>query len=424
LSSDSFAEAAEQAPNSQSESSGTLSRRALLGGAAAGAGLAVGVGATLLGTGGTDKAVSITTANSGSTVPFYGYHQAGIATTPPSSILFAAYDVTTSQVSELAELLRTWTTAAGQLCSGQIVDSDDSGETIGLPPSSLTLTFGFGPGIFDERFGLAARAPENFGPLPAFNGQQLDLASSGGDLMVQACAEDQMTAFHAVRQLDRLAVGTANERWGLAGFGASAEVHNRETPRNLLGFKDGTANPKPGTKAFDSTVWLGERDSPDWMRGGTYLCVRRIRTNLFAWDDLTPADQEVVIGREKLSGAPLSGGNEFSPLNFATVGPDGVPAIPLDSHVRLASDTFDGGATMLRRGYSYDNGGDTMNGIRDSGMLFLAYVRDIEAQFVPIQRQLADSDRMNPFVTHIGTATFAVPPGVGHGTWIGQSLFA
>jgi deferrochelatase/peroxidase EfeB len=286
------------------------------------------------------------------------------------------------------------------------------------------MTFGFGPGIFDERFGLTARAPANFGPLPAFQGEQLDLSSSGGDLMVQACAEDQMIAFHAVRQLDRLALGVATQRWGLAGFGASAEVHQIETPRNLLGFKDGTANPKPGTKAFDSTVWVGERDSPDWMRGGTYLCVRRIRMNLLSWDDLTQADQEVVIGREKLSGTPRSGGNEFSPLNFATIGPDGVPAIPIDSHVRLASATFNAGATMLRRGYSYDNGGDTMNGVRDSGMLFLAYVRDIEAQFVPIQRQLADSDRMNPFVTHIGTATFAVPPGVERGGWLGQELFA
>jgi deferrochelatase/peroxidase EfeB len=389
----------------------------------ASAGLTVGIGGTVIEREIAGGAPSTSDAGTGTIVPFYGLHQAGIATTPPSNLLFAAFDVTASQVSDLTELLRTWTAAAARLASNSTLNVDDSDETVGLPPSSLTLTFGFGPGIFNERFGLASRIPPNFGPLPPFKGEQLDVASSGGDLMVQACAEDQMTAFHAVRQLGRLAAGFAKQRWGLAGFGASAAVHHVETPRNLLGFKDGTVNPKPGSDAFDSTVWVGETGDPAWMRGGTYLCARRIRMNLPPWDGLSRADQQVVIGRDKLSGAPLSGGGEFTALDFATLGADGVPAIPLDSHVRLASATFNAGATMLRRSYSYDNGVDTTNGVHDTGMLFLAYVRDINTQFVPIQRQLAASDRMNSFITHIGTATFAIPPGVKYGGWVGQELF-
>ena len=306
-SSDTTAEQIDQAPRLQSGKSAIMSRRALLRGVGvAGAGLAIGVGGTVVEREMTGETSSFPAGamTVGSIVPFYGLHQSGIATTPPSSLLFEAFDVVTSEVSDLIQLLRIWTTAAARLTSDRTVSVDDSDETIGLPPSSLTLTFGFGPGIFDKRFGLAARIPSNFGPLPAFEGEQLDTASSGGDLMIQACAEDQMTAFHAVRQLSRLADGSASQRWGLAGFGASSAVHRTETPRNLLGFKDGTANPKPGTDAFDSTVWIGEADSPAWMRGGTYLCVRRIRMDLPPWDRLTRGDQQVVIGREKLSGAP------------------------------------------------------------------------------------------------------------------------
>ena len=209
--------------------------------------------------------------------------------------------------------------------------------------------------------------------------------------MVQACAEDQMTVFHAVRQLGRLAAGIADPRWEQVGFGASAAVREEETPRNLLGFKDGTANFKPGTLDFDSTVWVEEPDVPAWMRGGTYLCLRRIRTDIPAWDSLTRADQDVVIGRQKLSGVPLSGGNEFTAVNFGENDQDGVPAIPPDSHVRLASATFNHGASIYRRGYSYDNGIGASDSVHDAGMLFLAYVRNIDTQFVPIQRHLANS---------------------------------
>jgi len=196
------------------------------------------------------------------------------------------------------------------------------------------------------------------------------------------------------------------------------------SPRNLVGFKDGTANPVSPTRAFDSAVWVSGSDRPRWLSGGTFLCVRRVRTNVAAFNRLSVPDQEVVIGRYKSSGAPLSGGTDSSPLRLGRLGPDGQPAIPIDSHVRLASNAVNNGATMLRRGYSYDNCVEPASGVRDEGLLFLAYVRNIERQFVTIQKQLADHDRLNTFVTPVGSAVFVIPTGTRRKGWVGQSLFS
>ena len=357
-----------------------------------------------------------------SIVPFYGTHQAGIATPPPAHLHFASYDLATSNVNDLIDLLRAWTAASTALAAGQRSSNGNQG-VLRLAPTSLTLTFGFGPGVFDERFGIQNLRPTGFGPLPPFATDQLDAAISGGDLMVQACATDKDVPAEAVQHLSQLVAGLASIRWAQDGTLPTGMPPESVTPHNSLGFKDGTANPAVGSAAFTSAVWMSARDRPAWLRGGSFLCARRIRVDLAAWQRLSTPDQEVVIGRYKGSGAPLSGGSEFSPLQFGKTGSEGVPLIPVDSHVRLASSQVNGGAKMLRRGYSYDNGIDPASGARDQGLLFLAYVRDIDRQFVPIQRQLSAHDRLNAFVVPVGSATFAVPPGCRPGEWIGQSLF-
>ena len=358
-----------------------------------------------------------------SIVPFYGPHQAGIATPPPAHLHFASYDLASSNVNDLIDLLRAWTAASAALAAGQRL-SDGSGGVLRLPPSSLTLTFGFGPGIFDERFGIENMRPTGFGSLPPFATDQLDAAISGGDLMVQACAAEKDVPAQAVQHLSQLVTGLASIRWEQTGFRPPVPPGRLTDPRNLLGFKDGTANPRSSTRAFDSAVWVSGAVRPSWLRGGTYVCARRIRTDVAAFNRLSVPDQEVVIGRYKQSGAPLSGGTELTPLRLDKLGSDGQPAIPIDSHVRLASDVVNKGATMLRRGYSYDNGVDPRSGVHDQGLLFLAYVRDIENQFVAIQERLATNDRLNPFVTPVGSAVFVVPPGSRIGGWIGQSLLS
>jgi deferrochelatase/peroxidase EfeB len=335
---------------------------------------------------------------------------------------FAAFDLMTSDVNDLIGVLRSWTMAAAALAAGRQVRGKAG--TLHLPASSLTLTFGFGPSVFDSRFGLSRRRPTGFERLPPFATDQLEGGISDGDLMVQACSDDKDAPLHAVRYLSQLAAGVATIRWQQTGYRSSTEAGRIQTFRNLLGFKDGTANPQAGTRSFDSTVWLSGAGQPRWLHGGTFLCVRRIRTNTSAWNHLSTSDQEVVIGRTKTSGAPLSGGTEFSSLRLDKLGTDGQPAIPTDSHVRLASNVVNNGATMLRRGYSYDNGVATLNGVNDQGLLFLAYVRDVKRQFVAIQERLAAHDRLNTFLTPVGSAVFVVPSGTHPGDWIGQSLFS
>jgi deferrochelatase/peroxidase EfeB len=404
-----------------------LSRRSFL---AAG-----GAGALLAGAGPLAAAgAAAADASSGpGVVDFHGQHQAGIATPVQNHLSFATFDLAATTRSDVADLLRTWTTAAAALCAGQPVgalDEDllgppaDTGEAVGTGPAHLTLTFGFGPGLFaGNRFGLAARRPPALVDLPSFPGEQLDPARGGGDLAVQACADDPLVAFHAVHNLARLARGAAVLRWSQLGFGRTASAtRHQETPRNLMGFKDGTNN----IRADDGTtmardVWVGT-EGPSWMRDGTYLVVRRIRMRLERWDRSPLDEQEQVIGRSKTTGAPLGATDEFSPVDLAAVDSHGDPVVPERAHIRLASPSSNGGRHLLRRGYSFDEGVDEL-GEQSVGLFFMCYQRDPARQFVAVQQRLAANDALNEYVVHIGSAVFACPGGVTRGSWVGQALF-
>ena len=411
-------------------------------------------------------------------VPFYGIHQAGIDTPRQSYIVFAALDLVTDQVSEVIRLLQTWTEAGCRLTSGGTAESltddpakapRDSGETLGMTSGRLTLTFGFGPGLFEkqgwDRYGLKARRPAALVDLPRFNGEQLDVERSGGDLSIQACADDGAVAFHAVRQLVRMAApddaangyggkkpgataaydakpGVAVLRWMQTGF--LPEIPNSETPRNLLGFKDGTHNPGRLYNAeraggnlidngtFDEVVWVGD-DGPDWMRNGSYVIVRRIRLALEHWDRTELDFQEEVIGRKKASGAPVTGGDEFAPLDLDAMDSEGNPVIAENAHVRLGAASSNDGARILRRSYSYNDGLSMVaerwppwrQGLEyDAGLLFIAYQRDPRAGFIKIFERMSKLDLVNQYSTHVGSGIFACPGGIANDEFIGQSLFA
>ncbi len=379
------------------------------------------------------------------TEPFWGPHQGGIATPQQRSTYFAAFDLQAKDRAQVAQLLRSWTAAAARMTQGQTAvtlaadpmkPAGDSGDAIGLPPSRLTVTFGFGPGLFvkdgHDRFGVAAQRPPALIDLPRFNGDQLVAERCGGDLSVQACADDPQVAFHAVRQLAALSYGAAELRWVQSGFSAAGPGRSpgQGTPRNLMGFKDGTRNPVAAD--LDAVVWAGA-EGPAWMQGGTYLVARRIRIDLQHWDRSDTDYQQQVVGRHKLSGAPLGGKAEFDTPDFAAAGADGNPVIPDDAHIRLGAHETNGGARMLRRAFSYNDGAAMIaerwppwrQGMSyDAGLFFLAYQKDPRTGFVRVFERMSKLDAMNQFTTHVGSAVFAMPPGAAEGGFVGDTLFA
>jgi deferrochelatase/peroxidase EfeB len=411
---------------------------------AGGAAAALASGAGLGAAGAAQAAARMPAADDPSlvTYPFFGEHQAGIVTPQQSHVYVAALDLTTTKRDDVIGLLRTWTDAAARMTQGQPAGAlpgadgqaaPDSGEVLGLGPAGLTITFGFGPGLFTsggkDRYGLAARRPAALVDLPRFNGDQLLPAKSGGDLFIQACANDPQVAFHAVRQLAREAYGVAQMHWGQAGFLSGPRG---KTPRNLMGFKDGTNNPPVGDPALmNQFVWAHGADAP-WMRGGTYSVVRRIRITLEHWDRTEEDFQEQVFGRHKYSGAPLGQKHEFDPIDLAAQDKDGNPLIPENSHVRLSNQANNNGAQILRRSYSYNDSTDfyierwppwRQETEYDAGLIFIAHQGDPRTGFIPINEKLSKFDMMNQFTTHVGSAIFACPPGARPGSYVGAGLF-
>ncbi|OAJ52368.1 peroxidase [Paraburkholderia ginsengiterrae] len=451
------------------------SRRGFLkaGGAAVAAGASLGAG--LAASQAAQAATAKTAAHSAdpqmAVEPFYGTHQGGIVTPQQSHTYVAALDLTTEKREDVIALLRAWTDAAARMTQGNTAaplpaggtaqaaqpadnltdgnaDSQaknqsysqaakaapDSGDVLGLGPCGLTITFGFGPGLFTkdgkDRYGLAARRPAALVDLPRFNGDQLIAQKTGGDLYIQACANDQQVAFHAIRQLSRLASGTAVMRWGQAGFVSGPRG---QTPRNLMGFKDGTNNPSTAKpQLMNEFVWAGHTDDAPWMEGGTYTVFRRIRITLEHWDNTEVGFQEQVFGRHKYSGAPIGKKNEFDPVDLKEEDKDGNPVIPENSHVRLSNQASNNGAQILRRSYSYNDSTDfyierwppwRQETEYDAGLVFVAHQSDPRKGFIPINDKLAKFDMMNQFTTHVGSAIFAVPPGAKPGSYIGAGLF-
>ncbi|WP_127472630.1 iron uptake transporter deferrochelatase/peroxidase subunit [Microbacterium sulfonylureivorans] len=422
------------------EASAGVSRRGLLGLAlgAGAAGLAVGAAA------GATAGVAVGRAKerdaAASVYDFYGAHQAGITTPVQDHLHFASFDMMArTDRDDLVTLLQDWSYAAARMTQGLDVSAsgavggsleappDDTGEALGLPASGLTITFGFGPTLFEldgaDRYGIAGQRPASLERLPAFLGDDLNPDASGGDLCIQACADDPQVAVHAIRNLSRIAFGRARLRWSQLGFGRTSRTTvGQSTPRNLFGFKDGTANILADDRAaLDDHVWVAASDEPVWMAGGSYLVARKIAMLVETWDRVRLSEQQSIIGRDKGQGAPLSGGSEFTEPDFTATDASGAAVIPAASHVRLAHPDTNGGVRMLRRGYNFVDGNNDL-GRLDAGLFFLSFQRDPE-QFVRVQRSLS-SDVMNEYLRHVGSGIWAVPPGVAPGSFVGAGLFA
>ena len=412
------------------------------------------------------KTDSADVAESPQVEPFWGKNQGGIVTSPQGHTYFVALDLTTSKREEVVALLKAWTKAAARLAAGKSIEpferteiaynydtsasttvttsSDepepitvllsDTGEAAGLPPARLTVTFGFGAGLFEkdgkDRYGLAKQRPEALIDLPHFAGDELLPEHTGGDLSIQACGDDAQVAFHAARQLVRLADDVAQVRWAQTGF--MPNFGSGRTPRNLMGFRDGTNNPAiDDAAAMQKLVWVGG-EGPDWMQDGSYLVVRRIRIALEHWDRSKLPLQEETVGRHKVSGAPIGKNNEHDALDLDETDKDGNYVIAENAHVRLAAAASNDGAQILRRPYSYNDGVNFTaerwppwrQGMEyDAGLFFICYQRDPRTGFVKLFDKMAKLDMLNQFVTHVGGGLFACPGGVADGEFIGQRLF-
>ena len=434
------------------ESGKQVSRRAMLGFIGAGAALVAGTGTALArdghghghghgssGQGGGSSTGATTQQRSASSIPFEGAHQQGIITPGQEHLSFAALDLTTSSRTALISLMQRWTTAARSLTAGRPVGRtgavggrpdaipEDIGVALDLPASNLTITIGFGQSLFRtasgaDRFGLSSQRPGAFVDLPNFPGDRVIESISHGDLCIQACADDQQVAHHAVRTLIRIASDVARVRWMQAGFGKSSTAP-AGTPRNLFGFKDGTSNiGSDEFAAHDRWVWVQPGDGPSWLTGGTYLVARRIEMDLEPWDEETLQAQEQTFGRTKGSGAPLSGGDEQTPPDFTARRVDGKQMIDPASHVALAAPVNNAGLRILRRGYNFLDGMDE-SGKASAGLFFVGFNRDLRTQFIPLQRKLASMDKLNEYLRYRSSAAFAIPPGVqGGGSYLGEDL--
>lgn len=434
-------DAADSSANAPQPTGTGLSRRgalALLGGIVGTGVGAAATGAALTFGGSSDRRHGST----GLVHDFYGTpHQAGITTEVQDQLHFASFDVRdVTTRDELIELLSDWTYAASRMTQGLDVSArgafdggeymppDDSGEAVGLDASGLTITFGFGRSLFEtadgvDRFGIKAKLPAQFTEIPTMTNDFLQPERSGGDLCVQACANDPQVAVHAIRNLTRIAFGRAPLRWSQLGFGrSSSTTANQETPRNLFGQKDGTANPHADeTDTLDEHVWIGSRSGQPWAAGGSYLVARRIAMTVEVWDSLQLGEQERVTGRDKREGAPLSGGTEFTDPDFSATDDQGNLLIDERSHVARVHPDHNDGIRMLRRSYNYVDGNDAQ-GRLDAGLFFIGFVNEVD-RFSRVHQSMARDDMFVEYLKTTSSSVFLVLPGISEGQYIGQQLF-
>ena len=345
-------------------------------------------------------------------IDFDGPHQAGIREDSQSHALIVAFDLKRNGgprgelKKNLERLMRIWTGDARSLTQGQVALADLEHE-LSIAPQNLTVTAGWGPKLIKD-VGLIGEAPswvkKNLKGLPKFKGDKLDPDFGGADVVLQICGDDLTAVSHAARVLTRGGRDYATPKWTQRGF---VDSPTGETPRNLLGFKDGTAIPRTDEE-YDEAIWDDQ--------GGSAMVVRRVVFDMPGWEKLDRKSREVVFGRHVVTGAPLGAKDEFDPVDLNKTGDDGLPLIDERSHVGI---TAGEGTHMRRRAYNWDN---EVTPLGNSGLIFICFQADPDEAFTPLQKRLAEKDRLNTWITHVGSAVFWVLPGTQNGAYWGQEI--
>ncbi|WP_110708386.1 iron uptake transporter deferrochelatase/peroxidase subunit [Salinicola sp. CR57] len=372
--------------------------------------------------------------------PFYGHHQQGIVTPRPATGMLVAFDVLARDRDDLERLLKILTERMAFLTQGGSIPErnplfppPDSG-ILGpvVAPDGLTMTLAVGDSLFDQRFGLAGARPKRLQRMEGFPNDALDAARCHGDLALQICANTLDTGYHALRDIIKNTPGLLMVRWkqeGTVPLLPPAPGDSDGSARNFLGFRDGSANPDGSDDALmDELVWVGgDHDEPAWARGGSYLAARIIRNFVERWDRTPLQEQEMIFGRRKMSGAPLSGdgteGKEQDVPDY-TRDPEG-EITPLDAHIRLANPRTSATEKnrILRRPFNYSNGVEA-NGQLDMGLLFLCFQADLEAGFITVQHRL-DGEPLEEYIKPVGGGYFFVLPGARDANdFLGSGLLA
>ncbi len=402
-----------------------LKRRDLLIGMAAAGGVAA---LTQLGL---TRVVERTMNPASESIPFFGIHQAGILTPSPASALMVAFDVTAKTKADLGRLFQTLSDRIAFLMAGgtpkpldpRFPPSDSGIMGTQVHPDSLTITVAVGASLFDQRFGLNAQKPKHLMEMAQFSNDQLDPKLCHGDLLLQFCANTEETVLHALRDIVKQTPSLLTLRWKLEGF-LPPNTHKhlgKDTARNMLGFKDGTANLKvDDSDLMDRLIWLkSQPGEPAWTENGSYQVVRIIRNRVEFWDRTPLQEQEAIIGRHKDSGAPLGLKHEHDTPDYARDLKG--KQIPLNAHIRLANPHTSELGLILRRGFNYSRGIDNA-GQLDMGLLFTCFQADLERGFITVQNRL-NGERLEEYITPIGGGYFFVLPGVtSNAQYLGQAL--
>ncbi|HJP78425.1 MAG TPA: iron uptake transporter deferrochelatase/peroxidase subunit [Pseudonocardiaceae bacterium] len=407
-------------------------RRTFLTGALLGAGVAAaGVAGGVAHAGGNapdnDELAALT--GNAPARPITGAHQTAILTPSQRQSTFLSCDVFAAGQNELTDLMRTISQRISFLTKGGYpaplgisAPPSDSG-VLGpeVPADGLTVTLGVGASLFDDRYGLAGRKPAKLTAMRTFPNDDLDPAWCHGDLLLEIAAPNTDTVLHALRDITKNTRGGMQVRWRLNGFGSPPRPEG--TPRNLMGFRDGTSNPDT-TSATDMNhlVWVdGHGGEPSWTAGGSYLVVRLIRMLVEFWDRVAIREQENIFGRRRDTGAPLDGNSEFDVPNYSDDPTGG--AIPLTAHMRLANPRTPqtDNNRILRRAYNYDLGMDS-NGNLNQGLIFTCYQQDIQRQFETVQTRLIDEPLVD-YISPFGGGYFFALPGIKDSSdWFGRTL--
>jgi deferrochelatase/peroxidase EfeB len=365
--------------------------------------------------------------------PFYGVHQSGVTTPRSPTGLVVAFDVLATTRGDLERLLRKLTERIAFLTQGgpapeidpkfPALDSGLLGPFV--TPGNLTMTVAVGASLFDARFGLAGAKPGHLERMPQFPNDALEAENCHGDLLIQICSDTPDTGIHALRDVIKNFPDLIAVRWKIDGYNSRPPSANQppSTPRNLLGFKDGAANPDPDDKgAMDRLVWVApDSREPAWAAGGSYQVVRIIRNFVERWDRTPLQEQQTIIGREKMTGAPLTMTAEKDVPDYA--GDPKGERIRLDAHIRLANPrTAQSQANLiLRRPYNYSRG-ISKSGQLDMGLLFICFQADLQNGFVAVQNRL-NGEPLEEYSKPVGGGFFFALPGApAPGSYLGQSL--